>query len=75
MIKNYGLKPKIKPACHITLLDGREFLVAETNRTINADGRYKIDYNFYEIHNGIADTLLGKGNNPIILEEKYTKKK
>lgn len=72
-MKNYGLKPKIKPVCHIFSNNGEEFLVAETNRALQIDGTYKIDYNFYAVHNGIADTLLGKGNNPLLLEKKYIK--
>lgn len=72
-INNYGLKPKFKPACHIILPNGKEYLIVETSRTIDTEGKYKIDYSLYEIHDGKADTLLGKGNNPAALEKKYIK--
>lgn len=73
MAKNYGLKANIKPVTHIIRENGNEYLVVEYKRSVDANGRYIIDFGLYELHDGIADKLLGKGHNPLILEKKYIK--
>ena len=73
MAKNYGLKVNIKPVTHIIRENGNEYLVVEYKRTMDSMGRYVIDFGLYELHDGVADKLLGKGHNPLILEKKYIK--
>lgn len=72
-MSNYGLTKKYTPVTHIITENKQEYIICETNRTLQVDGTYVIDFYLYELHNGKADKLLGKGHNPLILEKKYIK--